>query len=139
MKIWAQLVIGVARKLWRNKTPLLDEFVCFQIGIKDCWLEVFNFFREELPLSQNLCYFRGSRLKQCVLLSTALQCSLPSNVFKLIFVLCNYQTCTFTFNLNEICISILASKLKQNTTTKTSSNKQKGILLTFWFNEKWLT
>ena len=30
--------------MMREKTPLLDEFVCFQIGIKDFWLEVFYYF-----------------------------------------------------------------------------------------------
>ena len=79
----------------REKTPSLDEFVFFQIGIKDFWLEVFYYFSEKLPLSQNLCYFRGSRFSQCFILSTALQCSLPKSVFKLIFVSSNYQTCTF--------------------------------------------
>ena len=36
----------------KEKTPLLDELVCFQ-------LEVFYYFSEKLPLSQKLCYFRG--------------------------------------------------------------------------------
>ena len=27
----------------KEKTPLLDEFVCFQIGIKDFYLEVFYY------------------------------------------------------------------------------------------------
>ena len=62
----------------RKKTPLLDEFVCFQIGIKEFWLEVFYYLSEKLSLSQNLCYFRGSRFSQCFILSTALQCSLQS-------------------------------------------------------------
>ena len=65
-------------KIMREKTPLLDEFVCFQIGIKDFWLEDFYYFSEKLPFSQNLCYFRGSRFLQCVILSTALQCSRSS-------------------------------------------------------------
>ena len=68
-------------KMMREKTPLLDEFVCFQIRIKDFWLEVFYYFSEKLPLSQNLCYFRGSRFSQCFILSTALKCSLPSQFF----------------------------------------------------------
>ena len=34
MKVWAKLlVIEVARKRWEQKTPSLDEFVCFQIEI----------------------------------------------------------------------------------------------------------
>ena len=35
-------------------------------------------FSEKLPLSQKRCYFRGSHFSQCFILSTALQCSLPS-------------------------------------------------------------
>ena len=30
----------------KEKTPLLNEFVCFQIGIKDFWLEVFYYLSE---------------------------------------------------------------------------------------------
>ena len=44
MKIWNQLVNGVGRKWWKKKTTLSDEFVCFQIGIKDFKLEVFYYF-----------------------------------------------------------------------------------------------
>ena len=67
--------------------------MCFQIEIKDFWLEVFSYFSEKLlSFFQNLCYFRGSRF----ILATALQSSLPSQfLFPLIFVLSNYQTCTF--------------------------------------------
>ena len=60
--------------MMKEKTPLLDKSVCFQIGIKDFLLEVFNYFSEKLPLSQKLRYFRGSRFPQCFILSTALQC-----------------------------------------------------------------
>ena len=31
----------------REKTPLLDEFVCLQIGKKDFLLEVFYYFSEK--------------------------------------------------------------------------------------------
>ena len=47
-----------------------------------------NQIREKLLPSRKLRYFRGSRFQQCFILSTSLQCSL-------IFVLSNYQTCTF--------------------------------------------
>ena len=50
----------VCGKLMREKTPLLDDFVCFQIGIKTFWLEVFYYFSEKFSLSQNICYFRES-------------------------------------------------------------------------------
>ena len=49
----------------------------------------------KLPLSQKLHYFRGSCFPHCFILSTALQSSLPSQFFKVMFVLSNYQTCTF--------------------------------------------
>ena len=64
MKILAQLVIGVGKKMMKEKTPLLDESVCFQIGIKYFELEVFYYFSEKLTLSQKLRYFRGSRFQQ---------------------------------------------------------------------------
>ena len=79
----------------KEKTPLLDEFVCFQIGMKDFLLKVFQYFSEKLTLSQKLLYFRGSRFPHCFILSTALKCSFMKSVFKLIFVFSNYQTCTF--------------------------------------------
>ena len=63
--------------------------MCFQIGIKDFELEVFYYFSEKLPLSQKLRYFRGSRFPQW---SPML---VTKSVFKLIFVLSNYQMCTF--------------------------------------------
>ena len=58
----------------REKTPLLEEFVCFQIRIKDFQLEVFYC----LPLSQKPQYFRGSRFPQCFILPTPPKCLLPS-------------------------------------------------------------
>ena len=81
--------------MMREKTPLLDEFVCIQIGIKD-----FYYFSEKLLLSQNLCYFRGSRFSKCFIPSTALPCSVTKSVFKLIFVSSSYQTCTFPSTKN---------------------------------------
>ena len=38
--------------MMREKPPLWDEFVCFQIGIRDFWLEVFYYFSAKLPLFQ---------------------------------------------------------------------------------------
>ena len=40
----------------REKTPSLDEFVFFQIGIKDFWLEVSYYLSEKLPLSQKVSF-----------------------------------------------------------------------------------
>ena len=51
VQIWTQLVIEVARKLLKKQTPLLYKIVCFQIGIKGFWPEVFCYFSEKLPLS----------------------------------------------------------------------------------------
>ena len=62
----------------RKKHPCLYKIVCFQIGIKGFRPEVFYYFSEKLPLSQKLSYFRGSHFPQCFILSTALQCLLPS-------------------------------------------------------------
>ena len=39
----------------------------------------FKYFHETLFLSQKLRYFRVNRFSQCFILSTALNCSLPSN------------------------------------------------------------
>ena len=52
--------------MMREKTPL-DEFVCFQIEIKDFWLEVMNYFSDKLPLSQKLCYFTEGAVSHNVL------------------------------------------------------------------------
>ena len=76
-----------------RKTPLLDEFVGFQIGIKYFQQEVFLYLSEKLPLSQNIRYFRGSRFPQYFIISTALKCSLPNQFLSLIFVLSNNQAC----------------------------------------------
>ena len=79
----------------KEKTPMMDEFVCFQIGI---------YFSEKLPLSQKLRYFRGSRFPQCFILPTArYQVS-----FRLIFVLSNYQTCTFLLSQVQLYTVIFA-------------------------------
>ena len=45
--------------MMKEKTPLMDEFVCFQIEIKDFQLEVFYYFSEKLPLSQNYVTSEG--------------------------------------------------------------------------------
>ena len=87
-------------------TPLLDEFVCFQIGIKDFWLEFFYYSSEKLPLSQNLATSEGA-ISHVLYYQHDQQLS---NVryqvsFKVIFVLSNYQTCTFP--LNGVTILIL--------------------------------
>ena len=60
----------------KEKTPLLDEFVCFQIKIKDFQLEVFYY------ISGHNVFNTSPML-------------VTKSVFKLIFVLSNYQTCTF--------------------------------------------
>ena len=46
--------------MMKEKTPLLDEFVCFQIGIKDFKLEVFYYFSQKLPFSQNYVTSEGA-------------------------------------------------------------------------------
>ena len=38
--------------MMKEKTPILNEFVSIQIGIKDFWLEVFYYLSEKSPLSQ---------------------------------------------------------------------------------------
>ena len=59
-----------------RKTPLLHEFVCFQMSnASGMNLKSFN-FNEKFPLSQKLCYFRVSHF----MLSTALRCSKQSKV-----------------------------------------------------------
>ena len=63
---------------YRIFEKMMDEFVCFQIGIKNLELEVFYYFSEKLPLSQKLRYFRESRFQKCFKLPTAHKCSLPS-------------------------------------------------------------
>ena len=74
MKVWAQLVVEVARAQWKKNTllilgVLLDTFKGSA--------EVFNYLSEKLSLSQKLRYFRGSRFSQCCIPSTTLHCSLP--------------------------------------------------------------
>ena len=80
VKFWAQLVIGVGRKWWKKKHPCWTNCVLSDRNKRLCIAKkVFYYFSEKLPLFQNLCYFRGSRFSQCfIVLSTALQCSLPS-------------------------------------------------------------
>ena len=74
----------------REKTPLLDKFVCVQIGIKDFYPEVIIILvRNYLFLT--MFYTTNSS----PLLVT-------KSVFKLIFVLGNYQTCTFPLSLSAI-------------------------------------
>ena len=78
----------------REKTPLFDEFQCFQIGIKDFQLEeVFYYLSDKLPFSQDLCNFRSRCFSQCFILSTALYCLQPGKVFVLTTIWSNYQQC----------------------------------------------
>ena len=57
--------------------------------------EVFKILSDKLPISQKLRNFRGNSFLQCVLLSTALHCSLPEAIFLLFansyFLVKNYQ------------------------------------------------
>ena len=76
-------------KLWENderqKHPFWTNLCAFRSRRR--LLEVVYYFSENLPLSQNLCYFKGSRFSQCFILSTALQCSLPSEFLSYICLL----------------------------------------------------
>ena len=92
-----------------------------------------SYFSEKLLLSQNQCYFRWSHFSQCFVLSTALQCSFTKSIFKLTFVLSNYQTWTFPLKSiiflydYEICkihffqksMTFLATLLHSSKNTKT--------------------
>ena len=40
--------------MMKAKTPMLDEFVCFQIGIKDFWLEDLYYFTSVGAISHNV-------------------------------------------------------------------------------------
>ena len=75
------------------KTPLLDEFVCFQTEIKD-----FYYFSEKLPLFQNLYATSEGAVSHNVLNYQQLSNARCQVSFKLIFVLSNYQTCTLPLN-----------------------------------------
>ena len=71
-----------------EKTHLLYKFVCFEVEIK-----AFS-WSEKIPVSQALCYFRGSPFSQCVnILSTALCCSSLPSKFLCKYILSNYFTC----------------------------------------------
>ena len=69
--------------MMKEKTPLLDEFVCFQIGIKDLYKRLLY-----------LCYVR----MPFITMFYTINCSpmlITKSVFKLIFVLSSSQTCNF--------------------------------------------
>ena len=79
----------------REKTPLFDEFVCVQksfIILVRNYLFLKIYVISEGAASHNVLYYQQ--------LSNAI---VTKSVFKLIFVLSNYQTCTFhlTFLLSD--------------------------------------
>ena len=80
----------------REKTPLLDEFMCFQIGIIDFWLEFWLevFSWEITSFSKSLLLQRESFLTMFYTINSS-PMLFTKSVFKLVFVLSNYQTCTF--------------------------------------------
>ena len=44
----------------KEKTPLMHYLACFQMHNKKALAEVCYYLSENLPLSQKLCYFKGS-------------------------------------------------------------------------------
>ena len=76
--VWAQSIGHQIRyRIMNDKTPLLHKFVAFS----DTCLEAFCYLNMKYPLSQKLCYFRGSCFAQFFILPTALHCSLPSEFY----------------------------------------------------------
>ena len=56
-------------RVMKEKTPLLQYFLCFQMHSKSLELK---YLSEKLPLSPPKRYFRGSLFSQCFILKTAL-------------------------------------------------------------------
>ena len=77
------------KRILKEKTPLLHKFVCFSDAFdKNALGEIFYYMylSEKLLLSQNLCYFKGSRFSQSSIQSTA-------HCFMLTIILSNFQVC----------------------------------------------
>ena len=69
--------------MMKEKTSLLYKIVCFKIGIKGFWLEVFYYFSEKLTQKLKLRYARGSRFSQIfyTINSSPLLCYQVSNIY----------------------------------------------------------
>ena len=69
----------------KEKTPMLHEVVCFQMldfetSKSNFGVSKSNSWNKITSFSKTIRHFRGSRLSQCFILSTALHCLLPSKV-----------------------------------------------------------
>ena len=99
MKIWAQLVIEVARKWWKKTHHCCTNLCAFKWN-KRLQLKSFNISVRKYLFLKKVCYFRGSHFSQCFIPSTALHCSLPSG-FMQIYILSNYQQCPLPLIVNS--------------------------------------
>ena len=93
-----------------RKAALLDEFVCFQIGIKVFY---FYYFNEKLPIYITTLLQRESLSTMFYTINSS---SIPvtESVFKIIFILSNYQTCSFPFSQLIKTLKIKRGKIIKN-------------------------
>ena len=76
---WGSIfAIEVARKYWQKHPYSTIKLCAFRCPILNKRLQNWGHLSVKVPLSQKLLYFRERNFSQCFILSTALQCLLPS-------------------------------------------------------------